>query len=85
MRINDARRQVLSSGVDDGGAGGRVYGLADGGDLAVLDVDGAILILPWVTVITVAFLMTTSGWAVTADCPNPAADASAIVTVSQTR
>lgn len=42
VRVDDARGKVLSSSINDGGARGRVHILADGGDLAVLDIDRAI-------------------------------------------
>ena len=41
-RIDDAGREVFALRVDHGGAGGRVDGFADGGDLAVLYIDRAV-------------------------------------------
>ncbi len=43
VTIDDAWGQVFASGIDDDCARGRIHGFADRGDLAVLDIDGAIL------------------------------------------
>ncbi len=41
--VDDARRQIFAACIDHGGGRRRVYIFADRGDLAVLDVDAAVL------------------------------------------
>src|ERR1700723_1274098 len=39
VTVDDAGGEIFSLGIDYGGAGGGVYGFADGGNLAILDID----------------------------------------------
>src|SRR5579883_2747027 len=43
VRIDEAGREILAAGIDHRGRSGSVDGLANGGDLAVLYIDAAVL------------------------------------------